>query len=160
MIGGGDWAQERLIPDLMKSIIHNEPMQIRNPNGIRPWQHVLEPLSGYLKLIEKMELNMDKFSEGWNFGPNEENKTVSWIIDKISELYGMECNTYINNEEKIHETQHLNLDCTKAKKELGWEPKMNLDQGLQLTVEWYKEYQNHSDMRKITEKQINNFNLF
>jgi CDP-glucose 4,6-dehydratase len=160
VIGGGDWAQERLIPDLMKSIINNVPMQIRNPNGIRPWQHVLEPLSGYLKLIEKMGLSMDEFSEGWNFGPNEENKTVSWIIDKISELYGKKCNTYINNEEKIHETQYLNLDCTKAKKELGWEPKMNLEQGLQLTVEWYKEYQNHSDMRKITEKQINNFNLF
>jgi CDP-glucose 4,6-dehydratase len=160
VIGGGDWAKERLIPDLIKSITNETSVLIRNPNGIRPWQHVLEPLSGYLKLIEKMEFNTDRFSEGWNFGPNKENKTVSWIIDKISELYGIKCNTYVNNEEKIHETQSLNLDCTKAKNELGWEPKINLEQGLQLTVDWYKHYENNNDMRKITEKQIDNFNFF
>ena len=160
VIGGGDWAKERLIPDLIKSIINDKPVKIRNPNGIRPWQHVLEPLSGYLQLIQKMALDVDMFSEGWNFGPNEENKPVSWIIDKISELYGIKCNTFVDNKEKIHETQSLKLDCTKAKKQLGWEPKTTLEQGLQLTIDWYKQYENHNNVRKITEKQIDDFNLF
>jgi CDP-glucose 4,6-dehydratase len=160
VIGGGDWAKERLIPDLIKSIMNNEPVKIRNPNGIRPWQHVLEPLSGYLKLIEKIEFNKDKFSESWNFGPNEENKPVSWIIDKISKLYGVKCNTYVDNKKIIHETQSLKLDCTKAKQQLGWEPKTNLEKGLELTVEWYKQYENNNNVRKITEKQIEDFNLF
>ena len=159
VIGGGDWAEDRLIPDLIRSIINNVKVKIRNPDAIRPWQHVLEPLGGYLSLAEKIWLNGDKFAEAWNFGPIEENKPVSWIVNKISEFYGKKCITSFDTTQNPHETKSLKLDCTKAYEKLGWIPKTNLEQGLQLTVDWYKHYEKHDDMRKFTEKQIDDFNL-
>ena len=157
VIGGGDWAKDRLVPDLMKSIIENKEVKIRNPNSIRPWQHVLEPLGGYILLAEKMESWNEKFSEAWNFGPNGENKSVSWIIDKISELYGKKCIISLENSQNLHETKSLKLDCTKAKEQLGWSPKTNLAQAIQFTVDWYKQYVKNENMRKVTEKQIDDF---
>jgi len=91
VIGGGDWAENRLIPDLMKSIFDNTEVKIRNPDAIRPWQHVLEPLRAYLIIAEKLWSDGPKFAEAWNFGPNEESKSVSWMAEKISEFYGKKC---------------------------------------------------------------------
>ena len=143
----------------MRSISEDVQVKIRNRDAIRPWQHVLDPLSGYLLLAEKMWLNGDKFAESWNFGPIEESKSVSWIIQKISELYGKKCNTSFDTTQNPHETKSLKLDCTKAYERLGWIPKTNLEQGLQMTVDWYKHYEKHDDMRKFTEKQIDDFTL-
>jgi len=158
VIGGGDWAEDRLIPDLIKSIINGKEIKIRNPNAIRPWQHVLESLGGYLLLAEKMWSDGQRFAQAWNFGPDEEDRSVSWVIDKISEIYGKKCNVFSDVSENPYEAKILKLDCTKSQTKLGWVPKTNLEKGLQLTVEWYKEYEKQSDMRKITEKQIDDFN--
>ena len=158
VIGGGDWAKDRLIPDLMKSIIDNTKVKIRNSDAIRPWQYVLEPLGGYLLLAEKMWSGGSKFAEAWNFGPNEETKPVSWIVNKISEFYGKKCNTSFDTAQNPHETTSLKLDCRKAYEKLGWIPKTNLQQALRCTVDWYKQYEKHDDMRSFTEKQIDNFN--
>jgi len=158
VIGGGDWSENRLVPDLMKALINNTEIKIRSPEAIRPWQFVLEPLRGYLLLVEKMWLNGHEFSEAWNFGPDEENKSVSWIVDKILKLYGKKCTVLRDTSQNLHESKTLKLDCTKSHKKLGWIPKINLEQGLQLTVDWYKQYEIQNDIRKITEKQIDDFN--
>ncbi len=157
VIGGGDWAKDRLIPDLMQSIINGKELKIRDPNAIRPWQYVLEPLSGYLLLAEKMWSNGQEFGQAWNFGPNEESKKVSWIIDKISEMYGKKLNIFSDTSENLHEAKILKLDCSKSQTKLGWVPKTNIEKGLEMTVDWYKEYEKDSDMRQVSEKQIDYF---
>jgi len=158
VIGGGDWAKDRLIPDLIQSIINGKELKIRNPDAIRPWQHVFEPLSGYLLLAEKMWSDGQRFSQAWNFGPNEQGKKVSWIIDKISEIYGKKCNIFLDTSENLHEAKILKLDCTKSQTKLGWMPKIDIEKAIQLTVDWYKEYEKQSDMRQVSEKQIDDFN--
>jgi len=159
VIGGGDWAADRLIPDIMKGILENNPIKIRNPNGLRPWQFVLEPLGGYLLLAEKLWGDGPEYMEGWNFGPNYEDvKPVSWIIDKLSQKWGDHIRWEVEGKNQ-HEANYLKLDCSKAKTKLGWFPKINLEQAIELTVEWYKKYQQTNDMRKFTEEQIEQFNL-
>jgi CDP-glucose 4,6-dehydratase len=158
VIGGGDWAKDRLVPDLIQSIIDGKELKIRNPDAIRPWQYVLEPLSGYLLLAEKMWSNGEEFSQAWNFGPNEESKKVSWIIGKISEMYGKKLNLFSDTSENLHEAKILKLDCSKSQTKLGWIPKTNIEKGLEMTVDWYKEYEKNSDMRQASEKQIDYFN--
>ncbi len=159
VIGGGDWAESRLVPDIIKSIINGKMIKIRNLDAIRPWQHVLEPLNGYILLAEKMWFDRQKFAQAWNFGPYENDKSVSWVIDKISEIYGKKCNFVTDTSKNPHETKILKLDCTKSHTKLGWSPKMDLEKALELTIEWYKEYEKGGDMRKISEKQIDDFNL-
>jgi len=158
VIGGGDWAENRIVPDIIKGIIGNSVVKIRNPNAIRPWQFVLEPLSGYLLLAEKLWNNGEKFSESWNFGPDYNDiTTVSDLIKKISHLWITEIKLEYNKEGFNHESNILKLDCTKAKQKLGWQPKTNLDLGLKYLVEWYKEYELGNDMKIITENQIREF---
>ena len=159
IIGGGDWSKNRLVPDIMKSLQEEFTLKIRNPDGIRPWQHVLDPLHGYLILAEHLWDSNSKFSEAWNFGPDQNSiKPVSWIIDKISENWGSPVN-WEKSIQDFHETHVLSLNCSKSKSELNWNPKLNLIDSIKWTVDWYKEFYNKSDMRKITEKQINDFNL-
>ena len=159
IIGGGDWSDNRLVPDIMKSLQQELSLKIRNPDGIRPWQHVLDPLHGYLTLAEHLWDNGSKFSEAWNFGPDQNSvKPVSWIIDQISEYWGSPVN-WKKSEQDFHETHVLSLNCSKSKSELNWNPKLNLIDSIKWTVDWFKEFYNKSDMRKITEKQINDFTL-
>lgn len=159
IIGGGDWSKNRLIPDIMKSLEQNISLKIRNPNGIRPWQHVLDPLNGYLILAEHLWNNGQKFSEAWNFGPELDSlQPVSWIIDKISELWANPI-TWEKSEQNFHETHVLSLNCLKSKSELNWNPKLSLIDSIKWTVDWYREFYNKSDMRKITEQQIDEFSL-
>lgn len=157
VIGGGDWAQNRIIPDIMKGILEKTTVKIRNPNAVRPWQFVLEPLHGYMLLAEKLWDEGPKFSEGWNFGPNHNDiRSVSWLVEKLSQLW----NTQINLEYDKgfnHEANTLKLDCTKAKQKLGWQPKTNLEIGLKFVVEWYKHYELGDDIKEITEQQIKDF---
>lgn len=158
VIGGGDWGKDRLIPDIMKGVLNNETIKIRNPNSTRPWQHVLDPLNGYLILMEKLWASGSKFSEGWNFGPLEnEEKSVKWIVEKITEQWSKNIEFKIENDINKHEEDHLRLDCTKSNSKLGWRPKLNLAQGLEWIIEWYSQYEQNKDMKKITELQINKF---
>ncbi len=156
VLGGGDWAQNRLIPDIIRGIKNKENIKIRNPNSIRPWQHVMDPLHGYIQLAEKLE-NDKTFSEGWNFGPDKnELKPVSWIIEKFNELWKDKINWEIESGE-FHEANNLILNCEKAKTKLEWNSKINIEKTLSLTIEWYEKYFDNEDMRKITKEQIRKF---
>ena len=158
VIGGGDWGKDRLIPDIMRGILNDEIIKIRNPNSIRPWQYVLDPLNGYLTLVEKLWSSGPEFSEGWNFGPSENNeKSVRWIIEKIAELWEHEIKWNVNNDSNLYEEDYLRLNCSKSNTRLSWIPKMNLEQGLSWTTEWYRQYKQNNDMRDITEQQIDKF---
>jgi len=158
VIGGGDWAADRLVPDIIRAISKNEIIKIRSPHAIRPWQYVLEPLNGYLQLAEKLWDQGTEYTEGWNFGPNDDDiKTVSWIVEKFTQLWGDSLSWESENNKLPHEAAYLKLDCTKAKTKLKWFPKTNLELALKFTVEWYKQYKQKNNMRKFTEEQINNF---
>jgi CDP-glucose 4,6-dehydratase len=157
VIGGGDWAENRLIPDIIKGISNNNSVKIRNPSSLRPWQHVLDPLNGYMLLAEKMWDDKNKYAEGWNFGPDKsEIKPVSWIIERFDEMWKTQINWEIEKI-NLHEARHLILDCHKAKTKLGWQTKLNIEQALKWTIDWYKKNLDKTDMRKFTEEQITKF---
>ena len=158
VIGGGDWGKDRLIPDIMKGILNNEIIKIRNPNSTRPWQHVLDLLNGYLTLVEKLWSSGSEFSEGWNFGPLEDDeRPVKWIVEKLTGLWAKDIRWNIDNSVNPHEENYLRLNCTKANSRLNWMPKLNLEQGLEWVIEWYKQYEQNNGIRKITEQQIERF---
>lgn len=159
VIGGGDWSKDRIIPDCIRSIENNEDIILRNPYAVRPWQHVLEPLSGYLLLASRMLEDGKRYSGAWNFGPEyEEVVRVEDLVDKAIADWG-ECSTTIkidDNPIKNHETNILYLDCNKAKKILGWYPKLSLEDSVKLTVSWYKNYLNN-DVYEMCTKQIREY---
>ena len=156
VIGGGDWAQDRLIPDIMQAIMAGKPVIIRNPQAIRPWQHVLEPLHGYLMLAEKLWENGAAYADAWNFGPNEEDaKPVQWIVEQLTQMWDNNATWVLDNKEHPHEAHYLKLDCAKAKTNLGWHPKWTLETALENIILWYQAYAKQQDMQKITLKQIN-----
>jgi CDP-glucose 4,6-dehydratase len=160
VIGGGDWAKNRIIPDAMRAFANNEKLLVRNPNSIRPWQHVLEPLFGYLILCQQLINNPTTFSGAWNFGPNyEDTQPVSVLADIIVESWGGNAEWGHDNEEHPHEANYLKLDCSKAKNILKWNPVWSLDQALVETVKWYKASCNNEDMRKFTLNQIEKYTL-
>src|SRR6202022_1014863 len=155
VIGGGDWAADRLIPDVMRASIEGRELLIRHPHAVRPWQHVLDPLRGYLTLAEKLWQDPERFSGSWNFGPEEsEALSVSTVLERLRELWGPDISWRFDDGAHPHEAQYLNLDCTKAKAELGWEPRWNLNSALEATVRWYKAYQSRQDVRLAAEEQI------
>jgi len=157
VLGGGDWAENRLIPDIIRSIKNKKSVKIRNPNALRPWQHVLDPLNGYIKLAEKLWNDQTEYSEGWNYGPDKkEIKPVSWIIEEFNKLWKDKINWIIENSE-LHEASNLILNCQKAKSRLGWNSKINTETTLKWTIEWYEKYFEGKDMRKTTEEQIKKF---
>jgi CDP-glucose 4,6-dehydratase len=158
VIGGGDWAKDRLIPDIMTAIIEKRPVIIRNPNAIRPWQHVLEPLNGYLCLAEQLWAHGARFSQAWNFGPNgEDAKTVSWIAEYLTSYWGDGAHWKLDTAEHPHEDTFLKLDCSKAHSLLGWKPKLRLATALEWIAEWYQCYQQDMDVRAMTGEQIRRF---
>jgi CDP-glucose 4,6-dehydratase len=140
VIGGGDWAEDRLIPDILKAFESNKPVVIRNPNATRPWQHVLEPLSGYLLLAEKLYNNPLEFSDGWNFGPNfEDAKPVGTIVSFMSDLWP-DSSWQLDKSDNPYEANLLKLDISKAKSKLGWSPVWNLEKSLEKIVQWQKSW--------------------
>ncbi|MHB8713931.1 MAG: CDP-glucose 4,6-dehydratase [Trichloromonadaceae bacterium] len=158
VIGGGDWAADRLIPDMMRAVLSGEAVRIRNPNAIRPWQHVLEPLSGYLKLAETLYSEGASFAEGWNFGPRDEDaRPVEWIVQHLCELWGNEAHYEIDAGDHPHEAHFLKLDCSKAHMRLGWKPRWNLSEALELIVNWTREYQAGGDLRHCCLSQIEQY---
>lgn len=157
VIGGGDWALDRLIPDCVRFINENKPIEIRNPIAVRPWQHVLEPLSGYLLLGQKLLDDGLKYSEGFNFGPNQESVlTVADVAKKIVENYGRG-EVIVHKKDDLHEANLLMLDIEKANKVLGWKPVYKADEAIKNTVEWYKKFYNNEKMLEYTVEQIQNY---
>jgi len=158
VIGGGDWAKDRLIPDIIKGIRDKRTIEIRNIEAIRPWQFVLEPLNGYLLLAEKMWEDGKKFSESWNFGPNNDDcKSVKWILEKIAEKWNEEIKWDKKNVKNLHEALVLKLNCEKAKTRLEWRTKLDINQTIEWTINWYKEFLKKSNMKKYTDEQIDRF---
>lgn len=158
VIAGGDWAEDRLIPDIVKAFMKNTPVVIRNPHAIRPWQHVLEPLNGYLCLAEKLWERGHDFAEAWNFGPNDgDARPVSWVVKRLANLWGESARWKLDATQQPHENINLKLDCSKAKSLLGWCPKLSLSTTLEWVAEWYKSYQQDKDMRLFTEAEILRF---
>ncbi len=155
VIGGGDWAQDRLIPDILRAIDNGQPVNIRSPHAIRPWQHVLEPLSGYLALVEKLYNDGSAFAESWNFGPvDEDAKPVQWVVEELIRCWGEGANWQLDENPQPHEAHYLKLDCSKAKARLGWKPRWSLSTALESVVEWHKSMLEHADMRASTLLQI------
>lgn len=158
VIGGGDWALDRLIPDIMRSITEKRPVLIRSPNAIRPWQHVLEPLSGYLLLAEKLYAGSTNAADAWNFGPNEEDtRTVQWIVEKLTQEWGEGASWVVDEGKHPHEAHYLKLDCSKAKIQLNWQPRWSLSMALQNIIAWHKAHLEDRDMREVTLKQIETY---
>lgn len=160
VIGGGDWAEDRLIPDIMRAITQGQPVNIRNPHAIRPWQHVLEPLSGYLLLAQKLYEQGSVYGEGWNFGPSDEDaKPVQWIVERLTESWSEGASWVLDEGDHPHEAHYLKLDCSKAKARLDWQPRWRLDETLGKIVTWHKAYQGNGNMCEITLKQIAEYQL-
>lgn len=157
VIGGGDWASDRLIPDCVSLLSQGKDIVIRNPFAVRPWQHVLEPLYGYLLLGQKLLENGAKYSEGFNFGPCEESiLTVENVVEKVIKYWGSG-KVIVQKNNELHEANLLKLNIEKARKALGWEPLYDIDQTIELTVDWYKRFYNGEKMEGFTENQINNY---
>ena len=155
VIGGGDWARDRLIPDTMKAILDRKPVFIRYPGSIRPWQHVLDPLRGYLLLLENLWNYGADFVGAWNFGPDDhDTRPVSWITETLTSLWGEGASWNTDSAKHPHEATYLKLDCSKAKSLLGWFPYLNITQSLEWIVEWYRGFSRGSAMRRVTMDQI------
>lgn len=155
VIGGGDWAKDRLIPDFIRSIAQGEKLVIRSPFSIRPWQHVLEPLNGYLLLAAKLLTEGTYYAQAWNFGPDDNDaQNVEWITKEICTLWGDHVSYSVENQSLLHEANYLKLDCSKAKAELSWHPKWDIHTTLKSIVEWNKAWLNKQSAREICFGQI------
>lgn len=155
VIGGGDWAKDRLVPDAMRAFMNNESLLLRNPLATRPWQHVLEPLSGYLMLCQQLIIQPDNYAEAWNFGPNDDDaKPVSILADFMVSSWGEDAQWQLDEGAHPHEARYLKLDCSKANNILSWKPIWNLERGLDETVKWYKAWHNEHNMNEFTISQI------
>ena len=158
VIGGGDWAKDRLVPDLINAFANGHIPKIRNPEAVRPWQHVMEPLRGYLMLAERLFKDGPKYSGGWNFGPqNDDAKPVRWIVKRMAELWAKETNWERLNTSSLHEAQNLTLDNSKARNELGWTPVLQLESALELTINWVKKHQEGRSMKEVSLEQIKKY---
>jgi CDP-glucose 4,6-dehydratase len=156
VIGGGDWADDRLVPDVMRAFLSGEAVVIRNPGAVRPWQHVLEPLRGYLMLAERLHGDGLDFAEAWNFGPSDSDaRPVGWLADRLCTLWGPPARWQPDTAQaQPHEAYCLKLDCSKACADLGWRPRLALEEALRWTVDWYKCFEGGGDLRALTEGQI------
>ena len=158
VIGGGDWADDRLIPDILGAFEKSKSVVVRNPLSTRPWQHVLEPLSGYLVLAENLYTNGQEYAGAWNFGPKDEDcKPVNWILDQMVTAWGEGARWELDQNNNPHEAGFLKLDCSKAKQKLHWEPKWNLDLTLNLIVNWHQAWRDDKNMHELCLQEIINY---
>lgn len=158
MIGGGDWALDRLVPDILRAFETKQAVTIRNPSSTRPWQHVLEPLSGYMLLAERLHAQGQAWAEGWNFGPHDDDaKPVQWIVERMVAAWGQGASWRIDGGEHPHEANYLKLDISKAKARLGWHPRWDLDTALNQIVEWHQSCLAKHDMREACLAQIDRY---
>jgi CDP-glucose 4,6-dehydratase len=154
VIGGGDWGDDRLVPDIMRAALAGTEVRIRNPASVRPWQHVLNPLGGYLVLAQALWASQEH-ARAWNFGPADEDaRPVSWVVQRICELWPGEVDYVLDNGANPPETQFLKLDSSRAREDLGWSPVVGLETALRATVAWYRRMRDGADMRAATLDQI------
>jgi len=157
VIGGGDWGEDRLVPDIMRAALAGEQVRVRNPNSIRPWQHVLNPLSGYLLLAQALG-EAPELAEGWNFGPADEDaRPVGWIVQRIAARWPDDLRWVQDDGPHPHEARYLKLDSSKARARLGWRPGLDLEATLESIVDWYREMHGGGDMQAVTLRQIEAF---
>lgn len=158
VIGGGDWSEDRLVPDILRAFKEKRAVMIRNPLSTRPWQHVLEPLSGYLVLAEALYHEGNNYAEAWNFGPKDEDcRPVNWILDNMVALWGDNAEWTLDKNSNPHEAAFLKLDCSKAKKRLNWEPKWDLEHTLGSITTWHKDWVSGKDVQKKCINEIETY---
>lgn len=158
MIGGGDWAEDRLIPDCVRAALERRPVRIRHPGAVRPWQHVLDPLDGYLRLAERLAQDGRAWAEAWNFGPEEADaRTVRWLVERFAQRWGASASWEPDRQTHPVETTMLTLDSSKARQRLGWRPAWHIEQALERTVAWYKTHASGGDLLAFTLAQIEEF---
>jgi CDP-glucose 4,6-dehydratase len=162
VIGGGDWSSDRLVPDLVRGFLSGQPVGIRSPHAIRPWQHVLEPLNGYILLAEKLltpePIQAARFATAYNFGPAQSDaRPVSWIAEQMTTFWGNGASWVLDNSPSPHEAGYLKLDSSRAHADLNWSPELSLQQALELLVSWYRAWQSGSDMHAFTLTQIEQY---
>ena len=158
VIGGGDWALDRLIPDMLRAVGAGQPVRIRSPHAIRPWQHVLEPLSGYLALAEKLYTDGTAYAEAFNFGPHDTDaRPVNWIIERLCATWGDGAAWALDPAPQPHEATYLKLDCSKARARLQWQPRWPLARTIDQIVAWHKAHARGDDMRAVTLAQIDTY---
>lgn len=157
VIGGGDWSEDRLVPDIVRAFLAGEPVHIRRPDAVRPWQHVLEPLNGYLHLAEKLWYDKT-FAESWNFGPSEgEARSVEWMMRHFAEAWGTDPVWTLDEGPHPHETELLRLDCSKARQRLGWVPVCGAQEALRMTADWYRRHAAGEDPLALADEQIDEY---
>ena len=158
VIGGGDWAAERLVPDVLRAFEKNEPVVIRNPSSTRPWQHVLEPLSGYLVLAQRLWTEGAAFAESWNLGPRDEDeRPVQWIVERLVQQWGGDARWQVDGSQHPHEATYLKLDVSKARTRLGWQPRWRLAEALEHIVTWHRGWLTGEDARALCLRQIDQY---
>jgi CDP-glucose 4,6-dehydratase len=158
VIGGGDWGQDRLVPDLIRAFSSGKAANIRRPDAIRPWQHVLEPLSGYMLLAQRLFEHGAEAAQAWNFGPREEDaRPVRWVAQSLAQAWGKNAQWTVDKQAHPHEAHYLKLDCSKARAELGWSPRLALPTAIEWTVRWHREVENGADACAVCERQIDDF---
>ena len=156
MLGGGDWGEDRLVPDAVRAVDASQPLKLRNPRAVRPWQHVLSPLSGYLLLAQALSQWPDRrAARAWNFGPSADDaQPVSWIVQRLAALWDGQLAWQPDHSANPPEASHLALDSSAAEQQLGWRPACGLDEALQLVVEWHRALHDGEDMRDVSLGQI------
>lgn len=160
VIGGGDWAADRLVSDILRAFEQDHKVLIRNPHAIRPWQHVLEPLSGYLTLAQSLYNEGQAYSEGWNFGPRDDDaRSVQWIVEYMASCWGKGASWQQDTCNHPHEANYLKIDISKAKSHLGWQPRWRLATALEKVIAWHQAYLLDVDMREFTLNQIKNYDI-
>lgn len=155
VIGGGDWALDRLVPDILRGFQRGEPVTVRNPSATRPWQHVLEPLSGYLMLAQRLYDDGQTWAEAWNFGPDDDDSvSVGWVVRQMTRKWGNGAAWQLDERAHVHEANYLKLDISKTRARLGWRPRWNLDLALGHVIDWHKAWLDGRDMRGFSASQI------
>ena len=155
VIGGGDWSLDRLIPDLVRGFLAGEPVRIRRPQAIRPWQHVMEPLHGYMRLAEQLLTHDPRYATAYNFGPSDDDaQPVGWIVEKMTGFWGGGASWVLDPDPGVHEAGYLKLDASRARADLGWTPHLRLETALEWLVQWYRAWQSGADMHAFTLGQI------
>lgn len=161
VIGGGDWSEDRLVPDILRAIIKGEPVKIRSPRAIRPWQHVLEPINGYMLLAQKLHDSNGEYAEAWNFGPDDSDaRNVAWITQLLVDEWGQGARFIIQEDTSIHEANYLKLDCSKAKTNLNWHAKWNAEIAISRIVDWHKAHINNENMHTYCLNEIADYQNF
>lgn len=155
VIGGGDWTPSRLVPDVLAAFAAGSPVTLRNPGAIRPWQHVLDPLSGYLLLAQRLVESGPAFAEGWNFGPDDSDaKTVAWVVERLAAGWGPDARWAVADTPQVHEAHTLKLDCSKARDRLDWRPRWHAGEAVARSLAWHRAWQGGADMQRYTLDEI------